>query len=86
MSLPDRTVEESISDTAGVAADVPAPAAGTAVAMPDFYYVPLVERQNQAVVAAKDEIFSRGWEVDGRLLRHARNSANQPVELALCHN
>jgi ELWxxDGT repeat protein len=48
---PDRTVEEEIIDQAGAAADVPSPALGTAVSLPDFDYVPLVE-QNQASVSA----------------------------------
>lgn len=56
---PDRTVEEQIIDNAGVTNDVPSPSAETAVALPDFYYVPPVERQNQAVVAAKDAVFSQ---------------------------
>lgn len=56
---PDRTVEEQIIDKAGVTSDVPAPSAGTGVVLPDFYYVPLVERQNHAGVAATDTLFSQ---------------------------
>ena len=44
----DRTVEEQIIDNAGVAADVPSPASGTAMALPNFYYVPLVEQTHAA--------------------------------------